>query len=266
MADELNRFDYVRLRYSTDHDLAQQVKLELDQVLELYTAHVSGEVGGHEYRVFPGGERGTSQYCLEVWGKMAGFVEFLDFEQWADRIMRIDVRRELHTAREDGIQELGERLRRSSKGGRNIMQYNSRPREKSRGRNAGGVGLAVGSHKSNWRASIYKRRGECAALEFQYSGEAVQRAVATQFARMSIPEVEKDPWAALRRHLAVEGLNKLERIADMDYGMLLEVASGRGSGLVPERAEQLEMGILGDYLALPIERRQSLLARLKSWE
>lgn len=254
------RFDYARIRYSTDHDLAQQKCNELKELIQLWKDNNPTQAdGGFEFRVFPGGAAGERQYCLELWGSISECITWLDFTEYADRLMRLDVRASLPTATAQGIRELGDRLA-QRKGRLNITRYESKARSKMRGRNAGGVGVALGSHKSVYRATVYKRSNEPGALEFQYSGAALTACVNTTTKRRSIPLVDNDPWAALRTHTYVSGMQRLENSSGVEYSTLLDIVGGIRSSAQEDRLDQLELGIMADWRLMPAERKPALLA------
>lgn len=261
-AQRVYRFDYARIRIATDHDVAQQRTKEMQEQLELYiTTQQKGKEGGYQFRVFPGGEKGSRQYCVEIWGPLAEYLTWLDFEEWADRLMRVDVRANLPTGTPGTIRLLGDQLA-EKKGRLNLTRYESKARSKRGGRSAGGSGLALGSHKSIFRASVYKRNGEAAALEFQWSGAASDTAVSTITSMRRVPDVDKDPWAALRRHLYVEGLERLQRATGLDYGAVLDILSGRVREEPEAVYEQLELGIKMDFAKLPEGRQTRLINML----
>lgn len=261
---DTTRFDYVRLRYSTDHDLAQHKARELDDLIALWRETNPNCKGGHEHRVFPGGSAYDRQYCIEIWGDLAEVVTWLDFEEYADRLMRLDVRTELPTLKESGVHALTGHFRAKKKGQHNVISYTSKARAKSRGRNAGGVGMALGSHKSTWRASAYKRAREAGAIEFQNSGDFLAKCVSTTISRRAIAEVDAAPWDALRAHIRVQGIQKLERAAGLDYGEVLALLSGAPAHERPLVWEQTCFDIEVGFRGLPADVQQQVLDKLHS--
>lgn len=261
-----DRFDYARLRYATDHDLAQQRRQELVELIELWCQSKPDMAGGgHEFRVFPGSVKGSSQYCLEIWGQRAEVITWLDYTEHADRLMRLDVRRTLEGITPKGIDTLGQRLQ-AKKGIHNVNRYSTKSRTKQRGRNAGGVGVALGSHKSQWRASAYKRGNEPGALEFQYSGPALATCTNNIHARRIVPEVDADPWGKLRAHMMVNGIQRLERASGSDYDQLVECLFGLEPVARDEVVEQLCFDIQVAFRQLPPAAKREVYANLQSME
>jgi hypothetical protein len=111
----------------------------------------------------------TTHFFLEIWGDMADRFISVKGEKLiklAVRCMRLDYR--IPFQGEPDLRILGDEL---SKGTHlNYQTYNSRVRQKTDGRDGGGYGFSVGSMKSTYRLSAYKRGNERPACEAQFRG------------------------------------------------------------------------------------------------
>lgn len=113
-------------------------------------------------------DKDMETWTLEVWGEWAGIVEKLPAD-WVLLLKRYDVRAVVWDATKDTILDLGQHLQRNVNR-YNVNVYNTKPASKRMGRDRGGVGFAIGSHKSDLRVTCYKRTGEPVAQEFQCTG------------------------------------------------------------------------------------------------
>lgn len=120
---------------------------------------------------------GMETWSIEIWGEWAGLVAALTSPTWILSLRRFDVRAIAWDTNEQAIINLGQHLQRHVTS-YNVNVYSTRPASKRMGRDRGGKGFAIGSHKSDLRITIYKRQGEPTAVEAQCSGAMLKRLVA----------------------------------------------------------------------------------------
>jgi len=119
---------------------------------------------------------GKRRYVFECWGETARYVSCLG-EYWLRRATRLDVKTSMLSWIDQDVDNLAARWKIVDKS-RNVQTFQSRSRTKRDGRSAGGRGIALGSHKSDLRISVYKRPKDCYRLEVQASGRLLRRLVA----------------------------------------------------------------------------------------
>lgn len=187
------RFDYISILIGNSADLAQQfahtVVREWIAQQNLYERHPHGSWSVKpEYNT----ALGHSQYFLRIWGEMAN--EFIEQNAHAIRghlITRADVRYELPNAKTEALRAFGRAAASGQKGRRNVQLFDSKGRNKTgSGRSTGGVGLAIGSHKSDRRVSAYQRAGAPVAVEISLQG----RAVADLWSKFCGYDEAEQPW------------------------------------------------------------------------
>ena len=172
------RIDWISLMVSSHHDHAQQ------WYAEAMTHWLAEEqrAGRHLRGGWkPQAQFNTStkerQYYVEIWGEMAH--KWLMMNYWRIPgliVTRLDVRYTLESATEQGLASFVAAAASMDKGRRNVQTFNSKSRvKKSTARNSGGRGLAIGSHKSDKRVSLYKRAGEPVAIECQLQGDFLSK-------------------------------------------------------------------------------------------
>lgn len=163
-------------------------------------------------RLWYNAAQGMETWSLEIWGEWSGLVELFD-PSWLERIKRFDVRANVWDATKDTILDIGQHLQRNVTS-HNINVYNTRPASKRLGRDRGGVGFAIGSHKSDLRITCYKRTGEPVAQEFQCSGAMLNRLV-EKTKRLIGPNAEtRSVWLNLKHQVEHEGNARLARVLE----------------------------------------------------
>lgn len=169
-----SRFDYFKLLIHTGYDEAQRLA---GQWREAVARSEAPEVLADLWKVKALGQsKTTSQrmYALESWGRAADYFAAGYLVAYTSQCERLDFRLELPTVTENDVKLLG--VSAMMEGSRyNVNLFNSKPRGKAGGGSTGGIGFALGSHKSDVRVSLYKRQGATAALEVQVTGAVLQR-------------------------------------------------------------------------------------------
>lgn len=155
---------------------------------------------------------GLETWTLELWGEWAGLVEMFN-PVWAVALKRFDVRAIVWDADGDSIVEMGQHLQRTVTS-HNVYTYSTKPASKRLGRDRGGKGFAIGSHKSDLRITVYKRTNEPCAQEFQITG-----AMLTRLTKQAVKEVGPHSqvisiWTRLKQLCQDEGNKRLARVLE----------------------------------------------------
>lgn len=187
--------DYVRFVIVGDPDLAAGHLNHLRTTHEQY-CNAAQEQGSYRVKALGADKSGQRRYTFECWGLASSFVVMLDFERWASRLSRFDVC-SLSEADDDEIAATYEAATGERAKNRTVHLFQSPSRTKAGGRNAGGTGFAVGSHKSDLRLSLYKRAGEPARFEGQFAGTMLTRAVEACKSARTGSAADTQSWEAL---------------------------------------------------------------------
>lgn len=163
-------------------------------------------------RLWYNADNGFETWTLEIWGEWAGIVEKLPVT-WLLNLKRFDVRAIVWDANKETILDLGQHMQRNVTS-HNINVYNTKPATKRLGRDRGGVGFAIGSHKSDLRVTCYKRTGEPVAQEFQCTGAMLKRLVDNAIEKTPLTPDLVSRWNALSRLVQSEGNRRLSKVLD----------------------------------------------------
>ena len=151
-------------------------------------------------------------WSIDIWGEWAGIVDVLD-AAWFPFLKRLDVRAIVWDADEAAVSSLGLHLFKNITS-HNIRVFNTRPATKRLGRDRGGIGFAIGSHKSDLRISVYKRTGEPVALEYQMSGAFLERLKGEVCKQLAGGDDTVDYFFHLRERVKIAGETRLTRVLD----------------------------------------------------
>jgi hypothetical protein len=163
-------------------------------------------------RLWYNAEKGMETWSLEVWGEWAGIVSLLPSD-WILSLKRFDVRAVVWDADNDTIITLGQHLQRTVTS-HNIHVFSTKPASKRLGRDRGGKGFAIGSHKSDLRITCYKRTGEPVAQEFQCSGAMLTRLKMSAWEWYHKTGKTIDIWRNLSSRVQTEGNKRLVRVLE----------------------------------------------------
>lgn len=145
---------------------------------------------------------------IDVWGEGAELVRYLNFDHWAPFLQRMDARGEDWDASEEAVQNLGIHLT-THLTKWNVHLYNTKNASKRKGRDRGGKGFTVGSRKSQFHFTIYKRNGEKVAIEYRMSGARLGTAAKLVEEILGKKAGTVDLWQALQREIIIEGEKRL---------------------------------------------------------
>lgn len=163
-------------------------------------------------RLWFNAEKGMETWSLEVWGEWTGIVARLPAD-WILSLKRYDVRAIVWDAGKETILDLGQHLQRNVTS-HNVNVFSTKPATKRLGRDRGGVGFAIGSHKSDLRVTCYKRTGEPVAQEFQCTGAMLMRLKLAAWDWYHKTSQTIDIWANLGKRVEVEGNKRLMRVLE----------------------------------------------------
>jgi hypothetical protein len=195
--------DYVKFIVVAEPDLFTTSYLE-----EWYETFGAEEENGRKrWRLTCLGQAGIDKrkYALEIWGDPAQQVCNLSWAKWHKWLQRYDFAETFSLGDVDAIDALYE-LSRQAGMRHNVNRYSSRKRTKKTGRSGGGEGVAFGSHRSDFRLSIYKRHDEPLKWEVQMAGGRLGRLVQKTIRYLEIMGVDTiEPWSSLETSIWYEG-------------------------------------------------------------
>lgn len=212
MATVQFRYDYAKFLVTIPGDLWAQYYGELNR--ESHECKFHGEwLKSHKVnRLWFNPQNGYETWSIDIWGEWAGIVNRLPVN-WFGMLKRADVRAIVWDADKDTILDLGQHLQRHVTS-HNVNVFSTKPASKRLGRDRGGVGFAIGSHKSDLRITCYKRTGEPVAQEFQCSGAMLARLAATVQQLLGPTAGTVDLWRLLRLEIEKEGNKRLGRVLE----------------------------------------------------
>lgn len=121
--------------------------------------------------VLGGGKTVGSRYIVEFSGPVADYIAPHIPSAWFRRTRRVDYRSELRTLTVEAIRAAKGYYALQPKGEYNATGFDTSSRTKSTGRDVGGVGMFLGSRKSDVVGAIYRRGREVAAFELRVQND-----------------------------------------------------------------------------------------------
>lgn len=212
MSTVIFRPDYAKFMFSVTAEEWNHVYRVVNETS--HTMKFKGEwLKSHKTnRLWYNAEQRMETWTLEIWGEWAGIVEQLPIF-WMHALKRFDVRAIVWDADRDTILDLGQHMQRNVTS-HNINVYNTKPATKRQGRDRGGVGFAIGSHKSDLRITCYMRTGEPVAQEFQCTGAMLARLVKECFEQEKYFTGAYSIWQGLSTKIQKEGNTRLQRVME----------------------------------------------------
>lgn len=206
------RPDYAKFLIECDPDLWHQWYSELTRESHEYKAHGEWLKSHKVNRLWFNKEQNLETWSIDIWGEWAGVVDRLP-QAWLLFLKRYDVRAIIWDATKDTILDLGQHLQRNITS-TNVNVYSTRPATKRLGRDRGGVGFAIGSHKSDLRITCYKRTGEPVAQEYQCSGAMLSRLLTGVWNDLHTKGGQVNLFKALEREIRQQGDRRLNRVLE----------------------------------------------------
>ncbi len=206
------RYDYAKFLIECSPDTWIHWYGELNRESHEMKAHGEWLKSHKVNRLWYNAAQDKETWSIDIWGEWAAIVERLPL-QWIAFLKRADVRAIVWDATKDTILDLGQHLQRNITS-HNVHVYNTKAATKRLGRDRGGVGFAIGSHKSDLRITCYKRTSEPVAQEFQCSGAMLKRLKDECFEQEKYYTGVYSMWDGLRVKIENEGNKRLMRVLE----------------------------------------------------
>lgn len=210
--DTVYRFDYARFKIECSPETWNQVYEGFRNARATFKASGDFDKSHKTSRLWFNAQSRKETWALDIWGEWAGIVWSLD-EWWFQWLTRVDIRSTLWDVDGEQVRALGQTFR-SETCGYNVHVYDTRPASKRMGRDRGGHGVAIGSHKSDLRIAIYKRAKDPTAMEFQMTGRYLERS--KEAARKNWLNTNKTAglWYRLKELVQEAGEARWERVLE----------------------------------------------------
>jgi len=166
------RWDYLSLWWEIEPDRFHMDLQYLDELAQAHNMYADWKAGS-KVKALGATTDGRRRYALNAWGRAACLVMHLT-PAWRERIHRLDIKSWPDGYSSEDLTQLRATLL-STPCGYNVSGHNGKVRQKNDKRDAGGNSLAIGSHKSDLRVSLYARGNEKTCIEFQCSGDMLKR-------------------------------------------------------------------------------------------
>lgn len=212
MATVTFRFDYAKFLIHCEPDRWQTLYTALNTLSHERKYSTEWLKSFKVNRLWYNADSGMETWSIDIWGEWAGIVELLPVH-WIGWLKRLDVRATVWDASKDNILDIGQHLQRNTTS-HNINVYNTKQASKRLGRDRGGVGFAIGSHKSDLRITTYKRTGEPVAQEFQCSGAMLSRLIGECKEQENFTSPAYSAWEMLKGKVEREGSRRLARVLE----------------------------------------------------
>lgn len=212
MATVIFRYDYAKFLITCPGDLWHTYYAALNGYAHEMKFHGEWLKSHKVNRLWYNPDNGNETWSIDIWGEWAGLVEQLPIG-WLQYLKRADVRSIIWDANKETVLDVGQHLQRNVTS-HNIHVFNTKPASKRLGRDRGGVGFAIGSHKSDLRIACYKRTGEPVAQEFQCSGAMLKRLVDKTVPIFTDISLSYSAWSHLRRAIEGMGNQRLARVLE----------------------------------------------------
>lgn len=206
------RPDYAKFLFEVEPDMWHHYYRSLNEAAHTRKYQADWLKSHKVNRLWFNSESGKETWAVDIWGEWAGIVEVLPIS-WFLALRRFDLRATVWDATEATILDLGQHLQRSITS-HNIHVFSTRPATKRLGRDRGGKGFAIGSHKSDLRVSAYKRTREPVAQEFQMKGAYLARFVDIVARSFASDTYTRSAWQALAQLVRDAGEKRLNRVLE----------------------------------------------------
>lgn len=239
------RVDYLKFKVALP---IEEVKKWKDVFLAVFDdANISrGEQHTADVASVKRTETGDYLYAFEVWGESCLNVVDLPLEQWMPHLDRVDIRRECDVT-QAGLDNAYAFLRDHTGDRRQVNQFSTPPRAKRGGRHGGGIGIQVGSHKSDFRVIVYRKPSEMGAIEVNLSGDLLKdiKDTARMLRRDGNFQWAGMPWRNLISACEVRCRAKVDFACGIPLEELADLASGRA---IPSLTEEQRLAEVDEHL------------------
>lgn len=163
--------DYLKFLFACD---SEQWQTE-HQAAWMYVKSLATKWGAKDayakLTVLGGGKTVGSRYIVEFSGPVADYIAVNVPLGWYRRLRRVDFRSELRGLSAEAIRAAQAYYSLKPKGEYNATGFDTPSRTKSTGRDVGGVGMFLGSRKSDIVGAVYRRGREAAAFELRVQND-----------------------------------------------------------------------------------------------
>ena len=210
MGTVLYRYDYAKFMITCEPDRWQSIYQGLT-LLSHERKYDTEWLKSHKVnRLWYNADSGFETWSIDIWGSWAGIVEVMP-RHWLEYLRRADVRATVWETSSEDVITVGQHLQRSVSS-YNVNVFSTRPATKRLGRDRGGVGFAIGSHKSDLRVTVYKRTHEPVAQEFQLSGTMLRRLTGEVVEQTVLLGDAFSVWENLKAKMVVAGEKRMNRV------------------------------------------------------
>lgn len=248
-----SRIDYVKVAKKLDHDVAQQLGKIWYDTFEGPEGSGENARSAHVNSVRKEAD-GKYLWIFEAWGVNSAAVYNLDWDTWGKDLVRMDVRGEQDVTKA-GVDRLYQHLSHNKKGARNIQLFSSKVRSKRSGRDTGGYGIAIGSHKSDVRITVYVRGNAIGAMEFQFSGKKLADLINVEHSlhHFVSSDTQGNSWKNLMFSIQMHGEIELENISGLSRVDLADIIADNApleteTELILQQVDNLMDGLSPDAL------------------
>ncbi len=170
------KVDYLRIKFTIDADLFESIYARIKiLMLKKWGGSVEDMERCHKVNVFRNYSTKANYYMIDIWDE--GSEVFYDLaEQYGSSFQRVDIRHIEPNSTQESVIALGHQLQVGVTSW-NVNTYKTKPASKRMGRDRGGIGFAIGSHKSDLRIAKYIRGREQGAIEYQFQGRLLRKAL-----------------------------------------------------------------------------------------
>jgi len=230
------RYDYCKFNLQIEPDRLEWYYEQWNGAI--FAAQNEGYTEGKHY-LHAGGERdgGLRYYSFIASGPVSNLVKWLDWETWSPIVARLDAK-EVFIGDLEGIRELYRYIEREDCKKYSHRWHSSRRREKKEGRDRGGRGFSIGSHKSDNYINCYLEKDGNPSMEIQCSGKALKSEVqiVDYMRTKDFAIYHQDPWGVVRRGIQAHGSSIMQLMTGLGYADQCLVL--RHEYLDPEKAER----------------------------
>lgn len=190
-----------------------------------------GPQGGKVYNIVSvkkGNKPNSFFFAFDVWGEASAKIDALDFEMWYPHLDRLDLKTTMPMT-VDGQKNYLDYLEEKIGDKRNFGWLNSKARQKRGKRDAGGHGLYLGAHNSDFRCQWTMRGQEDGYQEFQLQETRLDTAKRFQqlVAGKHPDYMDRVGWVPMVRQILVDAQLELSDLDGLHDGDRAAILAGR---------------------------------------
>lgn len=207
--------DYIKFVWRGGHDVFQSYTLpHMDRLSEAAERRGINSLQV-KYTVLGGNKMHNDERRItEAWGSFAHYLFYNVPTNWLNAVYRLDIRETLPTVTSDQVSAIQTAIALGAKPKVNVVAFNTKPRHKTNSRDIGGVGITIGSRKSDHHGVVYARGTEEAALEYRVQNKKINRLMKELYTMW-----QDDQVYDLREHVISELLVSRENFLQKAIGV-----------------------------------------------